>query len=175
MAWAQSEITWSKGIVELLDPKNEQVANLFVSSCHAAGHRWYTQYLPPHFEESAPAKYNAAVPGAYRKLSKKYVKAKGHSRPMVNSGEMKNTILGGPLTYQNVRSNRILRVTIKPPRSPLLNLWQGGHRKHDFARTLLAMTSGEAKVLLQIIEDRITAGVAKIEARGGTVKRRFVA
>ena len=82
------------GLARRRGPAGDRVSKVLREAVGRALLMWHRKMLPGHFEEEATFKYAAD----YTPRAKRYQRAKqrkmGHRKPMVFSGQMRDTVLG---------------------------------------------------------------------------------
>jgi hypothetical protein len=138
---------------------------------------WHKRVLPGHFEASAPRKYGGTFTRRSKKTRKRKLRSKGHNKPMVSSGEMRNQILRGRTSSKALKRPTSLTVNYKLPHAPHVNFWRNRLSKTgrviDFPKELTAMLPREERQIAKITEREVAKRMRERHARGGTVKRTF--
>lgn len=136
---------------------------------------WWKHYLPQHFEQGAGRRY----PGAYRSRSAAYRQRKrakkGHDRPMVWSGEMRDTLVRNQPGFEERKNARQVKVTLRLAFARAANLWRGGNRKHNFPESITAINVAEQRTLRTIIENAAARLMGVELSRGRVLTKRHAA
>jgi len=134
------------------------------------GKLWFRKFLPKHFEASAPRRYAGAYARRGHVYTMRKIREKGHSRPMVWSGRMRGSILGGAPQITGKLEGRTTKVDVRLPHARAVNLWSGRYSTAgnliDFRRELTAVSPGEITAFRQHVEVLVARDLGRYYAQG---------